>query len=202
MHHRKVTAAFAIAALMTLAVVTAGCTSTSTSPSPTPAPATQTITTSGNNTTLTSSAGFKITWPSKYKYDQNGATPVKVYVYLDPANNVTGVNVGTDTLQPSATLDDVSNYYSNQLLNYKNVSYTQKLTNTTLNGKPARTITFQAILPVQYNETYSKNETIQAQEVWTINNGTAYVVTYKSMPSDFSKFLPEAQKIVNSFQLT
>ncbi|MGZ4948278.1 MAG: hypothetical protein ACXV5D_04450 [Halobacteriota archaeon] len=200
MHHRKVTAALAIAALMTLAVVTAGCTTTS-SPSPTPTPVVQTTATAGNNTTLTSTAGFKITFPSKYKYDQNGSTPVKVYIYLDPSNTITGVNVGTQQLAAGATLDDVSNRYQNELLNYQNLSYPQKLTNTTLGGKPAKGLTFQAIVPVEY-QNGTKNQTVEALEVWTINNDTSYVITYKAPPSDFSKFLPEAQKIISTFRLT
>ncbi len=202
MHRRKITAALVIAALMTLAVVTAGCTSNNSSPSPTPASVVQTTSTSGANTTLTSSAGFKITFPTKYRYDQNGNAPVKVYIYLDPTNNITGVNVGTDQLNPGATLDDVSNFYSNQLLNYQNVSYPQKLTNTTLGGKPARTLTFQATIPAQYNQTTTRNITLETKEVWTINNGTSYVVTYKAPPNDFSKLQPAAQQIIDSFRLT
>ncbi len=201
MDSRKIMAALAIAALMTLAVVTAGCTTT-TSPSPTPTPVVQTTTATGNNTTLTSTAGFKVTFPSKYRFDQNGSTPVKLYVYLDPTNNVTGVNVGTDTLQSNATLDSLSDYYASQLLNYKNFTTIQKVTNGTLAGKPARTLAYQAVIPVQYSPTDVRNQTLQVQTIWTMNNGTGYVLTYKAPPSDFSKFLPDAQKIVNSFQFT
>ncbi|MGZ4904720.1 MAG: PsbP-related protein [Halobacteriota archaeon] len=202
MDSRKITAALAIAALMTLAVVTAGCTTTS-NPSPTPTPVVQTATTTpGNNRTLTSTAGFKITFPSQYKYDRNESTPVKVYIYLDPTNNVTGVNVGTQRLQSNATLDSISNNDANQLRTYENFTTIQKITNGTLGGKPARTLTYQAIIPVQYNQTTSKNRTLQVQTIWTMNNNTGYIITYKAPPSDFSKFLLEAQKIVNSFQLT
>ncbi len=201
MNGRKIIAALAIAALMTLAVVTAGCTTT-TSPSPTPTPVVQTTTATGNNTTLTSTAGFKVTFPSKYRFDQNGSTPVKLYVYLDPNNTVTGVNVATDTLQSNATLDSLSDYYASQLLNYKNFTTIQKVTNGTLAGKPARTLAYQAVIPVQYSPTDVRNQTLQVQTIWTINNNTGYIVTYKAFPSDFSKFVPEAQNIVNSFQLT
>ncbi len=201
MQYQKITAALVIAVLMTLAVVTAGCT-TNSGPSPTPAPAVQTTAKTGNNTTLTSTAGFEITFPSQYKYDQNGSTPVKVYIYLDPANPVTAVNVGTQPANQSTTLDSLSDYYTNQFLNYKNVSYQQKLTNTTLSGKAARTVTFQATIPVQYNQSVTRNETVRVQEIWTLNNNTGYVVTYKAPPNDFSKYLPVAQNIVNTFRLT
>ncbi len=200
MQHQKITAALVIAALMTLAVVTAGCT-TNSSPSPTPAPAVQTTAQAGKNTTLTSTAGFEISFPSQYKYDQNGSTPVKVYIYLDPSNPVTAVNVGTQPANQSTTLDSLSDYYLSQVLNYKNVSYQQKLTNTTLSGKAARTVTFTATLPVQYNQSVTRNETVRVQEIWTLNNNTGYVVTYKAPPNDFGKFLPEAQDIVNTFRL-
>ncbi|MDD1721829.1 MAG: hypothetical protein LUP95_07580 [Euryarchaeota archaeon] len=201
MDSRKITAALAIAALMTLAVVTAGCTTT-TSPSPTPTPVVQTTTAVGNNTTLTSTAGFKVTFPSKFKFDQNGSTPVKLYVYLDPTNNVTALNVATEKLQSNATLDSVSDDYLSRLINYQNFTTIQKVTNGTLAGKPARTLAYQAVIPVQYSPTDVRNQTLQVQTIWTMNNGTSYVLTYKTPPSNFSKFVPDAQNIVNSFQLT
>jgi hypothetical protein len=37
---------------------------------------------------------------------------------------------------------------------------------------------------------------------YVINNNTGYVVTYKAVPSDFDKYLPQAQRIMNSFVLT
>ncbi len=200
MNSRKIIAALAIAALMTLAVTTAGCTTT-TSPSPTPTPIVQTITKTGNNTTLTSTAGFNLTFPSKYKYDQNASTGAKVVIYLDPKDVTTGVSVGTDTLQPNTALDALTVYYTDLLLNFKNFTTIQNTTNSTLGGKPAKTLTFSALIPVQYNTTYTKNQTMQVQQIWTINKDTGFVVTYKAPPSNFTKFLPEAQKIVNSFQL-
>ncbi len=201
MHHRKVTAALAIAALMTLAVVTAGCT-TNTSPSPTPTPVVQTITKSGKNTTLTSTAGFKITFPSVSKYEENGSTPVKVYIYLNPQNSVTGVNVATQAVTESATLDSLTTYYTNQLLNYQNVTFVLKPANATLDGQPAKTIIYRGTVPVQYTPTVSRNTTLQAQQTWIINNGTTYLVTYKAPVSDYREYQSEAKEIISSFQLT
>ncbi len=206
MDGRKITAALAIAALMTLAVTTAGCTTT-TSPSPTPTPFAQTTTKVGNNTTLTSTAGFKITFPSKYKYDQNGSTPVKVYIYLDPTDVRTGVLVGTEPAQSNATLDSYVNDYESKLLTYQNFTPLKNTTDDTLGGKPAKTLTFSALIPVQYEVTQTKqtgfkNETLQVQEFWAINNGTAFTVAYKAPPSNFTKYLSEAGKIVSSFQFT
>ncbi len=203
MDSRKITAALAIAALMTLAVVTAGCTTTS--PSPTPTPIVQTTTQAGNNTTLTSAAGFKITFPSKYKYDQNGSTPAKLYVYLDPTDVRTGVVIGTQSIQSNASLDSYVSNYENDLLKYQNFTPRTNTTSMTLGGKPAKTLTFTAIVPVQYEvvqtkQTGFKNETLQIQEIWAINNGTAFTVTYKAPPSNFTKYLPEAQNIVSTFQ--
>lgn len=202
LHCKKTAAASAVAALMTLAVVTAGCTAPTTSPSPTPTPITQTATTTNNNTTITSTAGFTITFPSKYKYDQNGSTPVKTIVYLDPNDAVTTVSVGTDQLQPNTTLDVLADYYKEQLLNFKNFTTVRNVTNTTLGGKPAKTITFTAFVPVQYNQTSVKNQTLQIQQTWAINKDTGFILSYKAVPSNFTKYLPEAQKITNSFQLT
>jgi len=201
MDRRTIVGACAVSALMMLAVVTAGCTS-NTGPSPTPTPFAQTATITGNNTTLTSDAGFQITFPSKYRYDQNGSTPVKFYLYLDPNNTVTGLNIGTDARPANATLGSLSDYYYGRLLDQRYQNFTiVSQSNGTLAGKPARSLTFQAIVPVQYSQREVRNQTLQVQEIWTLNNNTGYLITYKAPPSDFSKFLPEAQKIVNSFQL-
>ncbi|MGZ4939764.1 MAG: hypothetical protein ACXVIF_04215 [Halobacteriota archaeon] len=202
MLHPKVTAAFAVAALMTLAVVTAGCTTpTNPTPSPTPTPVVQTITTAGNNTTLTSTAGFRMTFPSQYKYDQNGSTNPKLIIYLDPKDATTDVSSGVDTLQPGTTLDAYTDFIKDLPLNYKNLTIIQNLTDTTLGGKPAKTHTYQAVLPID-NGTSVKNQRMQVQEIWTINNDKGFVVVYRAPPSNFTRFLPEAQKIINSFQLT
>ncbi|MGZ4881460.1 MAG: hypothetical protein ACXV7G_10415 [Halobacteriota archaeon] len=146
-------------------------------------------------------AGFKVTFPSKYKYSQNGNTPVKLSIFLDPANKVTGVNVGTEPSQ-GLPLDSWSTRYTNNLLDYQSVSYRQGLSNTTLGGQSAQTLTFQATVPVQYNKDQTIDQTIIVQEAWTVNNGTVFTVTYKAPPNDFSKFAPEAQKIVKSLRLT
>ena len=200
MLHPKVTTVFAICTFMALTVVTAGCT-TPTSPSPTPAPVVQTITTAGNNTTLTSTAGFKVTFPSQYNYSQNGSTNPKVVIYLDPRDDTTSVSSGVDALQPGTTLDAYTDYVKDLPLNYKNFTIIQNLTDSTLGGKPAKSHTYQAILPI-YNGTSVRNQRVQVQEIWTINNGKGFVVVYRAPPGNFTRFLPEAQTIVNSFQLT
>ncbi len=201
MSHRKITAVLAIAALMTLAVVTAGCTSP-TNPSPTPTPIVQTTTQAGNNTTLTSTAGFKITFPSKYKYDQNGSTPQKAIIYLDPTDRATGVSVGTDQLQPNTTLDAYFDYFKDLPFGYQNMTYIQKPTNSTLAGKPAKTQTYQAIIPVTTDGTNYKNQTMRVQEIWTVNKDTGFVLVYKAPSGNFTKYQPEAQRIINTFQFT
>ncbi|MGZ4848356.1 MAG: hypothetical protein ACXVIG_01320 [Halobacteriota archaeon] len=121
---------------------------------------------------------------------------MKLYIYIDPTNNVTAVNFGTEPSQ-GLPLDSWSTRYTNNLLDFQNVSYRQRPADTTLSGQPAQTLTFQATIPVQ-----NKDQTMIVQEAWTVYNGTVFTVTYKAPPNDFSKFAPEAQKIVKSFTLT
>ncbi|MGZ4915769.1 MAG: hypothetical protein ACXVIF_04210 [Halobacteriota archaeon] len=201
MDRRKIVGACAIAALMTLAVVTAGCT-TNTGPAPTRKPFTQTATITGNNTTVTSDAGFQITLPSKYNYTWDGSTPIQFYLYLDPNNTATGVNIGASAQPANATLGSMSDYYYGRLLDqhYQNFTVVSQ-SNGTLAGKPAQTLTFKGLIPVQYSQSERRDQQLQVQEIWMLNNNTGYTVVYKAPPNDFTKFLPEAQKIINSLQL-
>ncbi len=125
-----------------------------------------------------------------------------MYIYLDPTLTITGVTVGTDPLNPDATLDSLSDYYLNIIRNQNNYTTVQNIKNVTLGGKPARTLTYQAVFPVPINQTAYVNVPIETQQTWTLNNGTGYLVSYKAPPSNFTKFQPEAQKIINSFQVT
>jgi hypothetical protein len=201
MDNRRLIATLVIAALITLAVTAAGC-ATNTSPSPTPIPATQT--TVGNNTTFSSAAGFNITYPKNLTIDSttNPSSPVKIYIYLNPSSKIDAVDVGTSDLSSGQTL---SSFVDSQLANVTKYPNYQEISNntTTVSGKPAQTIVFQGLVPVQLNTTpTSTNMTLKVMETFVINNNTGYVVAYKALPSDYNTYLAQAQRIMNSFVLT
>ena len=202
MDNRNLITALVIAALITLVVTGAGCT-TNTSPSPTPIPSS--TTTNGNNTTFSSGAGFNITYPTALKVDTSNdpATIVKIYIYLNPSSVIDGVNVGTNSLSAGQTLDS---FVASQMANITKYQNYQQISNntTTVSGQPAQTIVFQGVVPVQLNTTPATNTnmTLKVMQTMVVSNNTGYVINYKAVPSDYTTYLAQAQRIMNSFVLT
>ena len=206
MKNRNLIAALTVVALLIVAATTAGCTSNTTS-TPTPIPATQT--TVGNNTTFSSAAGFNITYPKTLNTDSSSvaSTPVRVYIYLSPNETADGVLVATKSLSAGQTLSDFANSEVAQLKNnnttgnYKNFTILND-TNLTFAGKSARAIVWSGVVPVQYNQTNATNKTVKEMQTYVVNNNMGYVITYKTISSDYNTYLAQAQRIMNSFVLT
>jgi hypothetical protein len=206
MKNRNLIAALTVVALLVVAATTAGCTSNTTS-TPTPIPATQT--TVGNDTTFSSAAGFNITYPKTLNTDNSSdaSTPVRVYIYLSPNETADGVLVATKSLSSGQTLSDFANSEVAQLKNnnttgnYKNFTILND-TNLTFAGKSARTIIWSGVVPVQYNQTNATNKTVKEMQTYVVNNNMGYVITYKTISSDYNTYLAQAQRIMNSFVLT
>jgi hypothetical protein len=206
MNNRNLIVALAVVALLAVAATTAGC-ATNTTPSPTPIPATTTST--GNNTTYSSAAGFNITYLKTLKTDSstNASQIVRVYVYLNSNETADGVLVATKGLSSGQTLSDFANSEIQHLKDnasvgfYKNFNVTNE-TNSTISGKPAHTIVWSGIVPVQYNSTTSTNSSLKEMQTYVVNNNMGYVITYKAVASDYDTYLAQAQRIMNSFVLT
>jgi hypothetical protein len=206
MNNRNLIVALAVVALLAVAATTAGC-ATNTTPSPTPIPATTTI--SGNNTTFSSAAGFNITFTKTLKTDSttNASTPVRLYIYLNPNETADGVVVATKSLSSGQTLDDFVASDVKELNNYSSTGFYKNFkilneTNSTISGKPAHTIVWSGIIPVQYNKTTPTNTSVKEMQTYVVNNNMGYVITYKAVASDYDTYLAQAQRIMNSFVLT
>jgi predicted small secreted protein len=201
MDSRKVITTLAIATLLAVSITAAGCT-TNTSPSPTIG---QSITSTGNNTTISSDAGFSITFPNNLKSDTstNASEPVRVYIYVAPNNTVNGVVVATYPLQPNTALNVFVNYNKGQIIMQGYENYTEiSNQSTTFAGKPAYNMVWQGTVPVQLNQTTTRNMTERVSQTFIINGNTGYVITYKTVPSDYDTYLAQAERIMNSFELT
>jgi hypothetical protein len=206
MNNHNLIAALAVVALLTVAATTAGC-ATNTTPSPTPIPATQT--TVGNNTTFSSGAGFNITFSKTLKIDSstNPSAPARVYIYLSPNETADGVVVATKGLAAGQTLGNFVDDNLKELNNNSNSGYYKNFkilneTNSTFAGKPGHTIVWSGIIPVNYNMTTATNKSVKEMQTFVVNNNMGYVITYKTISSDFDKYLAQAQRIMNSFVLT
>lgn len=206
MNNRNLIVTLAVVALLTVAATTAGC-ATNTTPSPTPIPATQT--TVGNNTTFSSGAGFNITFSKTLKIDSttNASTPVRLYVYLSPNETANGVVVATKGLAAGQTLNNFVDDNVKELQNYSSTGFYKNFkilneTNSTISGKPARTIVWSGTIPIQYSKTLVTNKSVKEMQTFVVNNNMGYVMTYKAVASDFDTYLAQAQRIMNSFVLT
>ena len=199
-----------VVALLIVAATSAGC-ATNTTPTPTPIPIPATQSTVGNNTTFSSAAGFNITFPKNLAIDRNGtenaSSPVRVYIYLSPNETANGVVVGTEGLTSGKTLNNFSDAQIANLQNYNSSGVYKNLTmlnatNSTISGKPAHTIVFSGVFPVQYNATTSTNKSLKIMQTFVVNNNTGYVISYKAISSDYDNYLAQATRIMNSFVLT
>jgi hypothetical protein len=206
MNNRNLIVALAVVALLTVAATTAGC-ATNTTPSPTPIPATQT--TAGNNTTFSSGAGFNITFNKTLKIDSStdAKSPVRVYIYLNRNETADGVVVATKGLSAGQTLGNFVDDNVKELNNYSSTGFYKDFkilnqTNSTFAGKPAHTIVWSGIIPVQYNQSIATNKSVKEMQTFVVNNNMGYVITYKTLSSDYDTFLAQAQRIMNSFVLT
>jgi hypothetical protein len=190
--------------VMIASLSVAGCTvnpsgTSSPTPTPTPTPIGSKVTVIGNNTTFSSTTGFNITYPKTLKIDSNNSTDAPlIMVYLATNDTLTSVSVAMTDLDPNTTLSDFVTYNIGQI---NDIPGYQLISNnsTTLGGKPAYTIVWQAIVPVQ-NDSTTQNTTLKVMQTCVVNNAKGYVVTYKSTTSDYNTYLALAQRIMNSFK--
>jgi hypothetical protein len=195
--------ALAIIALVMIASLSvAGCTQSSPTSSPTPTPITSKETVIGNNTTFSSSTGFNITYPKTLKIDSNNSTDTqnRIYIYLVTNNSLDSVVVAAADLVPNATLSDWVTYNRGIVNDYPDYQLISNQS-TTLGGKPAYTVVWQATVPVQ-NDSTVQNTTLKVMQTYLINNNTGYIVNYKATLGDYNTYLAQAQPIMNSFKLT
>jgi len=192
-----------IALVMIASLSVAGCAQSSTTSSPSPTPFADKKTDIGNNTTYSSTAGFNITYPKTLNTSSstNASQSAKIFVYLAKNKSLNSVSVSTMDA-PNMTLSDFTTYNLNSVNDFPNYKLISN-NSTTLGGKPAYTVVWQAIVPLQMGDTAStKDTTLKAMQTYQVNNNIGYVVSYQATLSDYNTYLKQAQQIMNSFKLT
>jgi serine/threonine-protein kinase len=156
-------------------------------------------TTSGNITTYeNANYGFSINYPSdwtKQEHIPNGTGSHVVVLFVLPTNNVSeNLNVVVDeSIEPSTTLKEQTQANLEQLQQDHPDFKLLESGNTTLAGNPAYKIVYTASANQKF---------IKAMQVWTLSNGSYYLITYKTGPSNYDKYVETAQQMINSFELT
>ncbi len=153
-------------------------------------------------TTFKSASGFKVTYPARCKIDKNESTSVKLYIYLTDRAPVDAITVSTDeSFDEYATLDTVTQRYTDAILSaYTNLTVIDK-GQTTLAGYTAFHTVYTGTITVHYDDTDTREETLKINQMWTIQQGKAYIVTFKALTTDYDRYLPQAQRIIDSFTL-
>jgi hypothetical protein len=156
----------------------------------------------GGNTTFNSDFGFKITYPTSLVAETTNdpTTQVKMYIFPNPNSKVDGVNVGTVGLNEGQTLGSFVDTQMANITKYPNYQEISKNA-TTVFGKPAQTIVFQATVSVT-QASGTTDVSLKVMEIFTINNNTGYLIAYKAVPSDYDTYLSQAEQIINSFAFT
>jgi hypothetical protein len=142
--------------------------------------------------------GFSINYPSdwtKQERTPNGTGYQVAVLFLLPTNNVSeNLNIVVDdSLEPSTTLKEQTQANIEQLQQDHPDFKLLESGNTTLAGNPAYKIVYTATVNQKY---------VKAMQVWTLSNGTYYMITYKTSPSNYDKYIGTAQQMMNSFELT
>jgi hypothetical protein len=153
-------------------------------------------------TTLTNEGyGFAITYPKTCKIEEapNALAFVRVVIFL-PEDDYTHVSVAIVTLEPSKTLDDLREKYFRKIRNQENVTFISD-DESTVAGHPAYAMVFQAIGPFWQEDLspVTQNVTFTAKQIYTVNNGALYILTYQAPEDKYYKHLAPAQSILASF---
>lgn len=171
---------------------------------------TQAIITSNNNNTsglLTfenSTSGIIIHYPSDWIIglnDNNSSNPISKLtavsflslksVLNDTSKSPVFLTIRTIKLPPIYYATNIDTYTALNLEHFKNVHIIQSV-NTSLAGNPA--------WRVIYSDNSNMKE-VQALEIWTLSSGRAYHVDFFAEKSKFNRYLPIAEKMINSLEI-
>jgi hypothetical protein len=197
----KPVAAIIVLLLVITSLLIAGCTSNNQTN-------TQSGTGTSDKTTFSSDRGYSITYPTAWKRDvsTNASSPIELYLYLNRNETADGVIVATKSLSSGQTASDFANSEVKLLKNYSSTGFYKDFkvlseTDSTIGGKPAHTIIWSGTIPIKYNTTPT-NTSVQEMQTYVVNNNMAYVITYKTIASDYNTYLAVAQEAINSFTVT
>ncbi len=137
------------------------------------------------------SANFTIEYPSNWikREPTNGTVTV---LFGIPKNNLTeNLDVQVWNLSASDSLESVTSDHITYVQGFENFTQIES-GNATLAGNPAHKMVFTAT----YDGDFQK-----ATQIWTVKDGKAYLVTYKTAPDDYNTYLSSAQQMIDSFKI-
>jgi hypothetical protein len=137
------------------------------------------------------SFGFTLEFPSNWQKEES-------LTFVSPQGGIDNqspevISIDTEILPTSdLNLDTYSEASLSQVKSFQDFKLLNS-SSTTLAELPAHMIVYSFI---------DESETpLQNLQVWTVKNGTAYVITYTGTPEEFESSLPALQSVLDTFRL-
>lgn len=150
---------------------------------------------------------FQIQYPSSWTKDESvrlqgapaGAqAPVVSFTAPQSGYNYINLNIGATVLKPQEQHIPLDAYTAASLYQAKQkfkLNFTALSSNeTTLAGVPAEKVVYDILHPAGF--------TMRLMQLFTINNGTLYVITSGGFPDEFPADLQVFNKMLDSFRFT
>jgi len=150
--------------------------------------------------------GLTVSYPPTWSVDELRKDPVApsnntmVAIFKSPAegqNDKYLENVIVNIQGPRSDIASLEQYAANSLKAFGNMSDTIKISKSgkdTLAGLPAQQL--------EYTSTGIQGLNLKKMQVFTVvNNNTAYVVTFGAEESQYEKYLPDVEKMINSIKV-
>ena len=137
------------------------------------------------------SFGFTLEFPSNWQKEES-------LTFVSPQGGIDNqspevISIDSEALPTSdLNLDTYSEASLSQVKSFQDFKLLNS-SSTTLAELPAHMIVYSFI---------DESETpLQNLQVWTVKNGTAYVITYTGTPEEFESSLPALQSVLDTFRL-
>lgn len=153
--------------------------------------------------------GFSIEYPNDWRVNEGNSSGAGVAAaFTSPLESdfdtfAENFAIGIQNLPNGTSLDDYGRSAVALLQSEPGFELVQSPTAATFGDLPAQEIEYTLEIPDERGRNIgATNTTIQGLQVWTISNGSAYVLSFASEQDEFSRHLPAIEQIINSFRLT
>jgi eukaryotic-like serine/threonine-protein kinase len=146
-----------------------------------------------------STFGIKLQYPSSWDKEENGTrqdTQIDVVTFFPSANSTASLDITIDDISDEKGIS-VAQYASDGTTDLKQSLKNFKLVGSTTNNLLAGLPSYKSIY--SYND---GNTLFKDMEIGGIKGDKVYVLTYEAGMSEYDRYLPIIQQLINSFQIT
>jgi hypothetical protein len=154
------------------------------------------------------SHGFSIEYPSDWRVDEGNASGTGVIaVFTSPLESdfdtfAENLAIGVQSLPNGTSLEDYGRSAVALLQSEPGFELIRNATATTFGDLPAQEIEYTLEIPNESEVSTTNTMTIQGLQVWTIREGSAYVLSFASEQDEFSANFSDIEQVIGTFRLT